>query len=530
MHEDSVEPVLRFNAADLILGPSLEGGRSGDTALLCGETAVSFGELDSLSRRVASVLGRITKGGDRVLMLLKDSPVFVAAFLGIMRCGCVAVPLNTRLAPRDLAFVLRDSEASVLLIDAEFLPVYLRATEESRASSPLVVVRGSAAPGTISLEDWFAESVPEAESDSMANDDMAFWLYSSGTTGTPKAAIHCHGDVLTGEPYMRMLGLGPGERVFASSKLFFSFALGHTILGGLRAGATVVLYEPWPEAAAIAEVVERHRPTVMLSVPTLFRNLLRDGFAARAGFRSVRTYVSAGEALPVSLYRRWLAETGAPIVEGIGATETIFMFVSGTVAEHRPGATGKPMPYAEVMLLDSSAMPIESPDVAGIAWVKLPSLCRGYWREPDKTRATFQDGWFRTGDMFSVDAEGWWHHHGRSDDLLKISGQWVSPVEIEECAVSVPGVAEAAVVSVENDDDLVRMTLYLVADSGTAAAGLEQLAEAVQRALRSTLSIYKCPRDVRFIEAIPRTATGKVQRYLLRRIAMQEKTEYEIQA
>lgn len=520
MRRESIDLVSQINAADLILGGALADGRRGDTALLYGDSRVSFAELNALANRVSNALKTRLQIGDRVLMLLKDSPLFVASFIGIMRLGCVAVPLNTRLAPRDVAFVLDDSEAAALIIDEEFLPVYRKAAEERPVTPLLVAVRGVPQPGFASYDELVDAAPREAQSRPMNADDMAFWLYSSGTTGTPKAAIHCHGDVLVGDEYMRTLGLGPGERVFASSKLFFAFALGHTILGGLRAGATVILCESWPDASAIADVVERHRPSVMLSVPTMFRNLLREGASNRAGFRSVRTYLSAGEALPVSLYERWLSATTVPIIEGIGATETIFMFISGTPSEHRPGATGRPVSYAEVKLLDAQDEPVAAVGATGTAWVRMPSLCRGYWRQPEKTRAAFRDGWFRTGDTFSVDAAGWWHYHGRSDDLLKISGQWVSPGEIEECALGVPGVLEAAAIGIENGDGLIRVTLYLVAD-GNAALPLtkpSELEEEVRRQLRSTLSIYKCPREIQFIESMPRTATGKVQRYLLRQL------------
>lgn len=505
-----------LNAADLILGPSLAQGRQDAVALLFGEERITFAELDAQASRVGNALQPHIAVGDRVLMLLKDSPTFVAAFLGIMRAGGVSVPMNTRLAPKDLAFAIADSEAAVLLIDDEFLPLLDKAREAGAPSPRLVAVNGTAPSGMADFGALVAAASPHLKSVPMAADDMAFWLYTSGTTGSPKGAIHCHGDVPVGDSYMEMLGLGPGERVFASSKMFFAFSLGHTLLGGLRSGATVIVYEGWPDSNSIAEVVDRYRPTVMLSVPTFFRNLLRDGLAARAGFKGVRTYLSAGEALPESIYHRWREETGVPIIQGIGATETIFMFISGTPADHNPAATGKPMPYAEVTLLDEQERPVTEVDAPGVVWTRLGSLCRGYWKQPDKTQAAFRDGWFRTGDVFSVDAKGWWYHQGRGDDLLKISGQWVSPGEIEECAAAVPGVLEAAAVGAENEDGLVRTTLFLVAsdEAGDVAA-------TVRERLLANLSVYKCPRNIHLVEEIPRTATGKIQRFRLRQLAQE---------
>lgn len=255
----------------------------------------------------------------------------------------------------------------------------------------------------------------------------------------------------------------------------------------------------------------------MFSVPTFYRNLLRDGSAGQPGFKAVRHYVSAGEALPENLYQRWREVTGVAIVEGIGATETIFLAVAGTPAQHKPGATGKPMPWAEVRLLDIDDQPVTTPDTPGILWVKMDSLCRGYWKQPDKTADVFRDGWYRTGDVFVIDDEGWWCHQGRSDDLLKISGQWVSPAEIEACAVSVPGVAEAAAVGVPNAEGLVRLALFLVAEGGGSAT----LETAVKDKLLSTLSVYKCPRTILFVDAMPCTATGKIQRFQLRQMALE---------
>ena len=501
------------NAADAILGPSLHADRGDSPAILFGERSVTYGELDGEANRFGNALRPHVSHQGRVLLLLKDSPTFVAAFLGIMRIGAVVVPLSTRASAKDFAFAIDDSEAEALLIDEEFLPLYEAATPKRRPG--LVVVNGAAPAGFTGVADLLASQTADLASAVVGADDMAFWLYTSGTTGTPKAAVHCHGDVVVGDSYMADLGIRPGTRVFSSSKLFFAFALGHTLIGGLRAGGTLILYDGWPDAAAIADVVAKYRPQVMLSVPTFYRNLLQQGQAAGEGFRQVRTYLSAGEALPASLYARWREATGVGIVDGIGATETIFMFISGTPADHRPGSTGKPVSYAQVRLLDEAGEPVTAPDAKGVAYVRIGSLCRGYWRRPDVSEAAIQDGWFRTGDVFSVDAEGWWTHHGRFDDLLKVSGQWVSPAEIEECAVAVPGVAEAAVVGVANADGLVRLALFLVAERSPGP----ELERAVQQKMLDTLAVYKCPRRIVFVESIPRTATGKVQRYLLRRMA-----------
>lgn len=501
----------RLNAADELLGPTLARGGAGDIAILFGDRATTYGELAAAANRLGNALAPMLASGKRALLLLKDSPDFVAAFIGIMRIGAVAVPLSTRSSARDLAFVMEDSEADLLLIDDEFLALYREAATLGKYRPDRVLVRGAGAGEFPTIDQLTESAASDCDAAATAASDVAFWLYTSGTTGTPKAAMHRHGDFVVGDPYLKAFGYGPGERIFSSSKLFFAFALGGVLIGGLRTGSTLVLCDGWPDCDAIAAAVDRFRPSIMLSVPALFRNLLREGRAMEPAFKAVRCYVSAGEALPESLYHRWMESTGRPIVEGIGATETIFMMLSGTPADHCPGATGKPMPYVEARLVDDDRLVTEL-DTPGVLWVRMGSLCAGYWGQPERTAAAFQDGWFRTGDVFVVGHDGWWRHQGRRDDLLKVSGQWVSPTEIEECAVGVPGVTEAVVVGVPDRDGLVRLAMFLVSAEGSS----ETLKRSVQEKLRRTLSKYKCPRNIVFIDVVPRTATGKVRRFRLR--------------
>lgn len=501
----------QINAADELLGPTLARGAADDIAILFGDSEITYGTLAVAVNQLGNALKPQLPRGARALLLLKDSPDFVAAFLGIMRIGAVAVPLSTRLSAKDLAFVMKDSEATVLLIEDEFLPLYRDALAVGERGPDLVVVRGSGEHGFPTIDELTAKAASDLDAAPATPDDVAFWLYTSGTTGMPKAAMHCHGDVTGGDQYMSAFGYGPGERVFASSKMFFAFALGGVLIGGLRTGSTLILYDGWPDGEAIAKVVEQFRPSIMLSVPAFFRNLLRENLAIQPAFKAVRYYISAGEVLPESLYDRWLESTGRPIIEGIGATETIFMMISGTPERHCPGATGKPMPYVEAKLVDDDHI-VRETERPGVLWVKMKSLCRGYWRQPEQTAAAFRGGWFRTGDVYVVGRDGWWRHQGRGDDLLKVSGQWVSPTEIEECAATVPGVSEAVVVGATDRDGLVRLAMFLVA-TGSASQVLKQQ---VQEKLLTTLSKYKCPRNIVFIDVLPRTATGKVRRFRLR--------------
>jgi 3-hydroxybenzoate/4-hydroxybenzoate---CoA ligase len=510
-----------MNACDELLRPTPNDGRGRSHALIYRDTAYTYDDLEAMVNRLGNALLAAGIGrGERILLMLKDSPEFVSCYLAAMKIGGVPVAISTRCAPKDLRFVIDDSGCRVLFIDSEFLGVYTEAGGGQQGSRPLVVVRGgNAVPPAITLAAFAADQPDRLDSTLMLPEDMAFWIYTSGTTGTPKAAVHRHHEVLLGDRYIgEVLGVKPGNRLYSSSKLFFAFALGHCLLGGLRVGATLILHDGWPDSASVAETARRYRPDFMFSVPTVYRNLLRDGHAESGAFDSVRCFVSAGEQLPASLFERWRAMTGRPILEGIGATETIFLTIANTPSAYRAGSTGRPQPGVDLRLLDEHNRPIAEPGRPGVLWVRIGSLCSGYWNQAEKTQSSFCDGWFRTGDAFSFDAEGWWYHLGRSDDLLKVSGQWVSPIEIEDCALGVPDIVDAAVVGVPNSDGLVRLAMFVVPADFDARDGL---AMRLQERIKSQLSIYKCPRNITFIREIPRTATGKVQRFRLRELASQ---------
>jgi len=512
-----------MNACDELLRPKLNDGRGHAHALIYRDTAYTYDDLGAMVNRFGHALLRAgIDRGDRVLLLLKDSPDFVACYLAAMKVGSVPVAVNTRCAPKDLRFALDDTGCRVIFIDLEFLDIYTHAITGRDRPAPVLVVRGAdvAIPApAITLAAFRAGQPDRLVSTPMSPDDMAYWIYTSGTTGTPKAAVHLHRDVLLGDRHMgEILGVKPGDKVYSSSKLFFAFALGHCLLGGLRVGATLILHDGWPDSATVADTVAHYRPDFVFSVPTVYRNLLRDGRAETGAFDSVRCFVSAGEKLPATLFERWRVATGKPILEGIGATETIFLTIANTPAAYRAGSTGRPQPGVGIRLLDEHEEPVTEPGRSGLLWVRIGSLCSGYWNQPEKTRASFDDGWYCTGDAFSFDADGWWYHLGRGDDLLKISGQWVSPIEIEDCALGTPGVIDAAVVGVPNSDGLVRLAMFIVPTDFDAR---DDLATRLQDRIKSQLSIYKCPRNITFVDEIPRTATGKVQRFRLRELATQ---------
>lgn len=496
-----------MNAADEILGPSLAAGRGGQLALICGERELTYEQLDRLACRFGNAM--LAAGVERqqpVLLLLDDGPELVAAYLGAIKAGLVAVALNTRLAAKDLAHAFGDSGSPLLLAEDGMVELAGEASSLATAHPRIIT--------TAQFEGFLAGASDQLVSAAMSPDDDALWMYTSGTTGTPKGAVHAHGSLALGERHVReSLGVTPGDRIFSTSKLFFAYPLGHCLIGGLRAGATLVLHRGWPDAATAAEVIAKTRPKVVLSVPALYRLLLRDGHAANPAFQAVAVWVAAGEHLPEELCRRWMEATGGVLLEGIGATEALFLFIANTLSDMRPGFCGRPLPWAEAQLRSPMGDVITAPDVTGDLWVRMPSLFRRYHNRPDLTERVLRDGWWKTGDVFSVDAEGWWTPQGRSDDMIKVSGQWVSPAEVEDVALAVPGIADAVAVGVPDADGLVRLMLYAVAEAGEHEPVLEQR---VIETLRAKLAIFKCPRTVQFLDAIPRTATGKVQRFKLR--------------
>ncbi|CAA7625583.1 3-hydroxybenzoate--CoA/4-hydroxybenzoate--CoA ligase [Candidatus Terasakiella magnetica] len=495
------------NACEQIIGWQAAAGLGDQPAILAGSCSVSYAELTAMTNAVGNaLLSHGIKPDDRILLLTKDSPEMVAAYMAVMKIGAIAVALNTRSSAREIGHAMADSQCSAFILDPEFRPLFQSGSDISEYLPPLVID---------DVAEFSAGASTELEACPVLPTDKAFLIYTSGTTGAAKAAIHRHGDVSIGDLHLRVnFNVRPGDRVFSTSKLFFAFALGHSMIGALKCGATIILHDGWPDADGVAAVVEQHSPTILLSVPTLYRNLLRSRVTGLPAFKGIRHFISAGERLPDSVFMEWLEETKRPILEGIGTSEIVFLAIANTPSAYRKGSSGRPQPWATVKLIGEDGQPVRKPDQTGVLWLKMASVAAGYWNRADKTAEAFQKGWYCTGDIFSFDADGWWEHHGRGDDMLKISGQWVSPAEIEEHALKVPGIIEAAAVGVTNEDGLVRLGLAVV--SADHAPGQDILEESLRQHFERNLSIYKCPRRIRFVEAMPRTVTGKLQRFRVR--------------
>ncbi len=487
------------NAASLLIDQALAEGLAGRAAIATPERAYTYGELAVLSDRVAHGLRRLgIEPERRVALLMADGVGFAATFLGALKLGAVAVPLNTRLAAQDCRAILEDCRAKIVVADPEM-------------ALSLGPVNGAA---VVEFEALVRDAPTRAfAAEPVGRDAMALFLYTSGTTGIPKAAVHCHRTLCNGHHYAKdVLDIGPEDRVFATSKLFFAYALGNALALSLLARGSCFLHPAWAEAPVVLDVLRAYRPTIYFSVPTVYARLLRANLPPDA-FRSVRLCVSAGERLPAEVYHGWRERFGVEILDGIGATETVFIFVSNHAGRSRAGSTGTVVEGSEVKLLDDAGQPV--PDgTQGILWAKTPSTAAGYWQRIDHSRRTFVGEWFRTGDIYVRAADGFYTHCGREDDFFKVAGQWVVPADVEAALMAHPAVLEAGVVGAGEASGLVKAFVFVVPrDDKVETAALK--AELMRHA-EQVLPSHQRPREIRIVQELPRTATGKLQRFKLR--------------
>jgi len=500
-----------MNAAEHLLGRDALARHGARVALECGERSLSYAELAADVARAANALRALgVLPGDRVLLLLRDGPELAAAWLGAVHAGAVAVGLNSKLAEADYRHMVEDSGARLVIAEDVLLPVLGELAAELAQAGRLV--RAAL---------WHArlrEAAPSAAAHPARAEDPAFWLFSSGTTGRPKGIVHTHRNVLpAGQAQREVVGLGPGDRIFATSKLFFAYALENGLLGPLALGATAILHPDWADVEQMQAIVARHRPTAIFSVPTVYRRLLALAPERLAPFRDVQHYVSAGERLPAPLFEAWRAATGREILTIYGMSETFCAAIvtpRGTAGGQR---SGKPLTGVEVRVLDAHGREAGAGE-PGVLWIRHPALSAGYANRPEATREQFRDGWFCTNDIFVRDAQGHYAHQGRSDELVKVAGQWVQPGDLEEAVLGLDAVAEAACVPGTDEDGFERLALFVAARGADAAAAIA----AAGRACEEKLPRHKQPKWILPIAALPRTATGKVQRFKLRELLAQE--------
>jgi acyl-coenzyme A synthetase/AMP-(fatty) acid ligase len=493
-----------MNAAEHLLGAAALARHGAKIALICGDETVTYAELAARTARSAAAFGALgVRPGDRVLLMMRDTPEFAAAWLGAVHAGAVAIGVNSKLSDGEVRHIARDSGAKLALIEDVFVT-------ERRGLAADVRLVGS--------DEWrtLVRGAPQAAAFDGTPDSPALMLYSSGTTGHPKGIVHRHHSILCVGASFRELRLGEGDCVFTTSKFFFAYGLEHGLLSPLSRGATSVLCADWPDAEAVIDIVSRYRPAAVFSVPTIYRRLLAEAHGRLAAFSGVRHFVAGGERLSSQLASQWKKAVGSEILNLYGMSETFCACIVTPLGTSDGIRTGKPLPGVEVRLLTASGAEPAAED-PGVLWVRHPAQASGYANLPEQTREQFRDGWFCSRDMFVRDAEGYYVHQGRSDELIKVAGQWVQPGELEEAAALDPAVTEAACVPVHDADGLERLALFII-PRGDAAAAQRAAVEACERALPR----HKRPKWVRAVAELPRTATGKVQRYKLREILERE--------
>lgn len=503
----------QFNLLDYFLGEErlLQVGNL--TAIEFRDRRITYNKLRAEVDKFASqLLNCGLREGDRVAVLLYDSPEFVACFLATVSIGAVAVPINTFLTANDVAFILSDSGVRSLLVESELEDkVNLSAETENRCTVLKVDTRTRSCP---ELGDINPRTEPLARTAS-TRDTPAFLLYTSGSTGTPKGVLHRHGSIpFTVENYAAsVLRLTSEDRVFSSSRMFFAYGLGNSLSFPLAAGATAVLEPERMSAERLARFIEDRKPTVFFGVPAVYLSLLDYRLSGgRVDLSSVRLCVSAGEALPAKIFEDWQLEFGLTILDGIGSTEMLHIFISNSKGHARAGSSGTAVEGYAARLLDDSGVEVAANELGNL-WVQGGSATAGYWNLPELTAQTIKASWVRTGDVYRRDEDGFFFHIGRSDDCFKVRGLWVSPIEVESVLISHDAVSEAAVVSSVDGSGLATARAYVVIRQGERG---EALKEDIRRFAGSRLPQYKVPSQIEFISEMPRTSTGKVQRYRLR--------------
>jgi 4-hydroxybenzoate-CoA ligase len=504
-----------YNAATWLLDRNVDEGRAGKLAFTDTVSELTYGELQKQTRRLANLLRRLgVRREERVAMIMLDTTDFPIVFLGAIRAGVVPVPLNTLLTSEQYAYVLADCRAKVLFISEALLPV-VKDIVGQMPDLEHVVVAGNDAHGHLKLSDEIARESDAFVTAATHSDEPAFWLYSSGSTGMPKGVRHPHSNLAaTAETYAKqVLGIREDDVGLSAAKLFFAYGLGNALTFPMSVGATTILNTERPTPAVMFALMRKYNPTIFFGVPTLFSSMLNDeALKAERGGAKLRICTSAGEALPESLGNSWKARFGVEILDGVGTTELLHIFLSNAPGDIKYGTSGRPVPGYKVRLVDEAGGDVPDGEI-GELLVDAPSAGDGYWNQRSKSRQTFAGHWTRTGDNYIRDADGRYTFCGRGDDMFKVSGIWVSPFEVESALITHPAVLEAAVVPEADPEGLLKPKAFVVL---RADANTDGLHEALKEHVKQKIGPWKYPRWIDVVDSLPKTATGKIQRFKLR--------------
>jgi 4-hydroxybenzoate-CoA ligase len=485
--------------------------------------SLTYGEVAAETARFADALRRTGIGREqRVVLLLQDTVDFPIAFWGIMRAGAVPVPINTLLTAETVGYILGDCRASGVVMSAGLIEALGAVVRGAGVRQVIVSQPDGSVPvladGWIGFPEFLTGGDPDMAIAAASPDEVAFWLYSSGSTGAPKGVRHIHSSLrFTAETYgAKVLGIGPEDVMFSAAKAFHAYGLGNSLTFPMSVGASSVLLPDRPTPDAVLGMMRTHNPTLFGGVPTLYAGLLANPYMVPgAGSARLRRCISAGEALPADIGTRWKSVVGVDILDGIGSTEMLHIFISNYPDDIRYGSSGKPVPGYEARIVDEHDRPVPYGEPGELV-VRGDSSADGYWNQRIKSRRTFQGEWTYTGDTYTRDAEGYFRFQGRSDEMLKVSGVWVSPFEVEEALISHPAVLEAAVIGRQDRDGLVKPKAFVILRGGNWDT--DALVAELQAHVKERVGVWKYPRWIEFVESLPKTATGKIQRFRLREV------------
>ncbi len=511
-----VQVSQRLNAADALVDCHLAQGRAEKTAILSGERSISYRQLAEAINRFGNALLELgVRMEQRVAILMPDSPELVYAFFGAIKIGAVAIPMNTLLSSREYEYLLGDSRARVLVVHADLLD-RMGPIRDRLGCLDYVITVGGKPAWELGFDALVERAAPRLEPAGTLHDDTAFWLYSSGTTGVPKGAVHLQHDMLVAaDTYARdTIGLRESDVSFSVAKLFFAYGLGNGLYFPLRTGGTTVLLPERPAPETVFATIDRYQPTVFYGVPTSYAALLHTAEkTGRTSLGRVRMCVSAGETLPRHLFQRWRDRFGVEILDGIGSTEILHIFISNSPGRAKAGSTGQIVPGFEARIVDDAGDALPCGQV-GTLMIKGDSIATGYWNQHEASKRTFCGEWINTHDKFMVDQDGYFWYSGRADDMLKVSGQAVWPAEVEGLLQEHPAVLESGVTGAADDEGLLKPVAFVVLKDGHPSS--PELAGAIQEFVKKNTSPHKYPRAVIFVEALPKTANGKIKRFELR--------------
>lgn len=512
-----------YNAATRFIDENVKQGRGDKTAIYFEDREISYKELMVMTNKVGNGLKSLgVDMENRVLLICHDSPEFIASFFGAIKIGAVPVPVNTMMHPSDYEYFLNNSRAKACIAHRDIWEK-IRPLKNRFYYLQHVVLIGETPSGdenALSFSQWMAEQSGELECAHTSKDDVAFWLFSSGSTGNPKGVVHLQHDMEYALQHYakQVLNLSEKDITYSASKLFFAYGLGNGAYFPLGCGSSTVLVRERPFPEKVFETIERYRPTVFFGVPTLYRSMI--DWVQQTGkqfdLSSLRICVSAGEPLPATTYRKWKEIFGVDILDGIGTTETVHIFISNRLDDIKPGSSGKVVPGYEAKIMNEKGVELP-PNEIGDLFIKGDSIAHCYWNLHEESKQRFVGEWYDTGDKYYRDEEGYFWYCGRSDDMIKVGGIWVSPIEIENALLQHEAVAEAAVVSVKNKDNLTIPKAYIILKNGFDDS--EIMKEKLKSFVKTKLAAYKCPREIEFVESLPKTVTGKIQRFKLRNLS-----------